>query len=157
MEYQIYYFRQRQQVFSDFQKTFKKMYDSSLNFSNNVHPQIDGQMKVVNRIFGNLIHSICEEKTKQRDVALAQIEFAYNSVVHRSTIKVPFAIVQIKPTQRALDLLKLLAKMGLNITTTNPHLAKPPKVLHVYMAKKNMDHKVIYYGTSLVVSLFSHQ
>jgi hypothetical protein len=48
---------------------------------------------VVNRILGNLLRILVTEQNSQWDQILAQVEFAYNDSVNRSTGKIPFQIV----------------------------------------------------------------
>ena len=67
--------------------------DTKLNFSSTFHPQTDGKTSVVNRSLGNLLRCLVGYKPSNWEMVLAQVEFAYNNYVNRSTRKTPSEIV----------------------------------------------------------------
>ena len=72
-----------------FWKELWRCSQTKLQFSSASHPQIDGQTEIVNRTLGNKLRSVVGDNPKQWDVALPQVEFAFNSMVNRSTGKAP--------------------------------------------------------------------
>ena len=66
-----------------------------------------------------MIRSICKDKLKLWDLALAQAEFAYNSSVHRTTRKAPFVIVYTKTPRQVVDLVKLTRGHGVSVVAKN--------------------------------------
>lgn len=100
------------------------MFNFSFKFSSIVYLQIDGQTESLSKTLNNQIHSICENKPKQWDVALAQAEFAYNSHKHNATGKTSFKIMYMKPT----------------VGFSNLH--SPPKVVGFSKSAKNLVEQV---------------
>ncbi|GJZ58874.1 RNA-directed DNA polymerase [Tanacetum coccineum] len=64
---------------SHFWHTLWTRLGSKLQFSSSLHPQIDGQTKVVNWSLGYILHSLIGDNAKQWDLILPQAKFAYNS------------------------------------------------------------------------------
>ena len=89
---------------SCFWKSLWMCFRTTLQFNTTSHPQIDGQMEVVNRSLGNLIRAKIGDKEKQWDTLLPHMEFAYNTSMNRSTGKTPFEIVYCKVPNHVLDL-----------------------------------------------------
>lgn len=66
-------------------KTLWIVMGTKLKFSRSYDPQTNGQMEVVNRSLGNLLHSLVGENMRSWDVILPIAEFAYNSSITRLT------------------------------------------------------------------------
>lgn len=91
--------------------SFGRHYGSSwvrkLQFSSAYHPQIDGQIKVVNWSLGNLLRCLVGERVKSWDSMLPTTKFAYNGSINRSIGLSPFeAVLGYKPRMPA-DLLPI--------------------------------------------------
>ena len=59
--------------------------NTCLNFVSAYHPEIDGQIEVVNCSLVNHLRSLVGDNLKTHDQKLYQVEFAYNSAIKCST------------------------------------------------------------------------
>jgi len=73
-------------------------------------------------------------KPKQWDITLAQAEFAYNSMLNRSTGKTPFQVVYCQLPSHALDLVPLPKLPGMSIAAK--HMADRVKAIQEEVRKK---------------------
>ncbi|PKU81168.1 putative mitochondrial protein [Dendrobium catenatum] len=89
---------------SHFWRELWKRLGTDLRLSSAYHPQSDGQTEVVNRTLVSMLRCLVQEYPKQWEEVLTTAEFAYNSMVNRSTGKTPFSIVFTKVPNLALDL-----------------------------------------------------
>jgi hypothetical protein len=68
-----------------FWRTLWKKLGTNLMFSSTYHPQMDGQMEVVNKSLGEFLRGLVIEHHNSWDNILPQTEFVYNDSVNRST------------------------------------------------------------------------
>lgn len=78
---------------SHFWKTLWKNLGTKLSFRSIYHPQMDGQIKVVNKSLGNLLRCLTKEYGQTWDQLIEQAEYTYNDIVNRSIGKSPFDVV----------------------------------------------------------------
>jgi len=78
---------------SHFKRTLWGRLGTKLNFSTLSHPQTGGQTEVVDRSISTMLRAILKGNHKSWDEYLPHIEFAYNRVVHKTTLLLPFEVV----------------------------------------------------------------
>ena len=66
---------------------------TKLFFSTAYHPQIDGQIEVMNRTLGQLMCVIINKNMKSWNEILPHVEFTYNRAMHSTAHYSPFEIV----------------------------------------------------------------
>ena len=76
-----------------FWKTLWCKLGTKLLFSTTCHPQIDGQIKLVNITLSTLLRAIIKKNIKIWEDCLPHVEFAYNRTIHSATKFLPFEIV----------------------------------------------------------------
>ena len=92
---------------SYFWKTFWHLVGTKLKFSMAFHPQIDGQIEVVNRSLGNLLRCLVGEANRNWDSILPTTQLVYNNSVNRSIGASPFEVVHGYTPRKPLDLLPI--------------------------------------------------
>lgn len=68
---------------------------------------MDGHIELINQMLTNMICSMVRDKPKAWDLALAQVELAFNNMINRCTRFVPFIIVYTKTLNVVVDLREL--------------------------------------------------
>jgi transposase InsO family protein len=75
---------------SHFWRTLWFKLRTKLLFSTTYHPQMDGQIEVVNRTLSTMLRAILKTNLKLWEEYLPHIEFAYNRSIHFTTKVSPF-------------------------------------------------------------------
>ncbi|PKU70598.1 hypothetical protein MA16_Dca008715 [Dendrobium catenatum] len=126
---------------SHFWRELWKRLGTDLNLSFAYHPQSDGQTEVVNRTLGSMLRCLVQDHPKQWEEMLSTAEFAYNSMVNRSTGKSPFSIVYTKIPNLALNVVVLpKCKSGAAAKFTS-HYTKMLEDVHTHLTNANMKYK----------------
>ncbi|MCO5574510.1 hypothetical protein L7F22_028295 [Adiantum nelumboides] len=81
---------------SNFWKGLFENLGTRLNFSSAYHPQTDGQSEIANLTILDLLKSYVTEvdQRSQWEKYLPLVEYAYNNIVHTSTGKAPFDVIE---------------------------------------------------------------
>jgi transposase InsO family protein len=75
---------------SHFWRTLWFKLRTKLLFSTTYHPQMDGQIEVVNRTLSTMLRAVLKTNLKLWEEYLPHIEFAYNRSIHFTTKVSPF-------------------------------------------------------------------
>ena len=78
---------------SHFWKSLWRLMGTKLLFSTSHHPQTGGQTEVLDRVLGFFLRTLVIKSTKDWDVKLAHVEFAYNRTPSATTKYCPFKVV----------------------------------------------------------------
>lgn len=121
---------------SSFWKSLLKLMGIFLYFSNPYHPQIDGQIKVLNCILRNMSRTQVKPFVKW-DIILSKIEFEFNCFKNRSRGFSHFEILTGENPQGPLDLIHLLdiGKLHMKAADWVDHL----KAIQL-QARANIEH-----------------
>jgi len=106
---------------------------TKLLFSTTCHPQIDGQIEVVNRTLSQLLRCFINKNLKTWEEWLPHVEFVYNRVVHSTTQMSSFEVVYGFNPLTPLDLLPLL---DIDSMTNKDGLAKATFVTNLHKEVK---------------------
>ncbi|MCO5563698.1 hypothetical protein L7F22_017345 [Adiantum nelumboides] len=77
-----------------FWKALFEIMGTTLKFSSSFHPQTDGQSEEANSFVQDLLKCYVSEHKATWEHYLLSVEYAYNNIVHTSTGKAPFEIVE---------------------------------------------------------------
>ena len=128
---------------SYFWKTLWCKLGTKLLFSTVCHPQIDGQIEIVNRTLSTLMQAIIKKNIKTQEEYLPHIEFAYNHIVHSATKFSPFEIVYYFNSLTLLDLPSI--PLSEHASLDGQKKAKFVKQIHV-RARLNIESKIEQYA-----------
>ncbi|RDX90469.1 hypothetical protein CR513_27663, partial [Mucuna pruriens] len=93
--------------FSHFWKTLWGQLGTKLMFCTTWHPQMDDQIKLVNRMLTQLLRYFMGKNLKSLETWLPYIEFSYNRMVNEITSHLPFKQVYVRNPLSSLDLIPL--------------------------------------------------
>jgi transposase InsO family protein len=93
------------------------MVGTTLKFSIAYHPQMDGQIEVINRNHGNLLRCLVQENLRNWDLILPTAQIAYNSYVNQSLGMSPFEVVCGYKPRKPLDLILMTPHASVSMST----------------------------------------
>ena len=77
---------------------------TKLKFSSAYHPQMDGQIEVINKRLGDLLRCLVKDNVQSWDLILLIAKFTYNNSISRSTSHSSFKIVIRLKSHQPIDL-----------------------------------------------------